>query len=201
MKHDDPFFEMFRSGLSTHEAVPSAAVWEKVNARTKKGGFWQLSWTQMNVFYLIAASAMVAGLFVGTSTYNQHAAGLSVQQISTLIFDREASVMEETTLSISEVSETMVATTNRSRKNTSEATSMEKAEVNHSGSTQETASAETQENLSAAESLIPSIPIEEIPTNDNLVEVKSDLSNLKSALDSNNDKLFLRIPVRVKVDD
>ncbi|MDG1262508.1 MAG: hypothetical protein P8H59_10250 [Flavobacteriales bacterium] len=65
-RHDDPFFEMFREGLQGYEATPPAGAHAAIKSKVAKGGgFFHFSWNRLNVYYAsLMVGAGLAAMFV-----------------------------------------------------------------------------------------------------------------------------------------
>lgn len=192
-KHNDPFFEMFREGLANHEVAPSAGSWDAIRSQTTRGGFWRFAWNSLNVFYVVAAAGLLSAIAMTsfTTSFTANSIHTSEEKI-----DLKRMVFNATQLVETEELEAPAAQPQRIQR-TQMPILTQVGETNEP----EMEVIQEQEPLVIVSQEGSNTQEEFMQTVDPLLEVNADLSNLKEALKAEGDKVYLKIPVKVTVED
>ena len=200
-KHNDPFFEMFREGLANHEVAPSGASWDAIRSQTTRGGFWRFAWNSLNIFYVVAAAGLLSAIAMTSIPGSSPSARILRDTDESIDLSRAVAVCAESN-AIGNVIATPMVSMNAKRNEpvgNDPQVRTEPAVISSDGGSLLEPVVVAQESILAE----TSTPIEElyIPVFNPHQEVSSDLSNLKEALKADGDKMYLKIPVKVMVDD
>lgn len=200
-KHNDPFFEMFREGLANHEVAPSGASWDAIRSHTTRGGFWRFAWNSLNIFYVVAAAGLLSAIAMTSIPGSSPSALILRDTDESIDLSRAVAVCAESN-AIGNVIATPMVSMNAKRNEpvgNDPQVRTEPAVISSDGGSLLEPVVVAQESILAE----TSTPIEElyIPVFNPHQEVSSDLSNLKEALKADGDKMYLKIPVKVTVED
>ncbi|MBI1266143.1 MAG: hypothetical protein GC193_01800 [Cryomorphaceae bacterium] len=202
-KHNDPFFEMFREGLANHEVAPSGASWDAIRSQTTRGGFWRFAWNSLNIFYVVATAGLLSAIALSSFQGTSPSARILRDTSESIDLNRAVAEMVESNATENAVTTAMVASSAKRRASSQRQVPSEPIIF-----------VQTPRVFVSAPVLEPAEAIEEgilaetatpeevyIPVFNPLQEVNADLSNLKDALKADGDKMYLKIPVKVTVED
>ncbi|MDP4827774.1 MAG: hypothetical protein NWR73_08810 [Flavobacteriales bacterium] len=200
-KHNDPFFEMFRKGLANHEVAPSGASWDAIRSQTTRGGFWRFAWNSLNIFYVVAAAGLLSAIAMTSFPGSSPSARILRDTEEAIELSRAVAVFAESNATENVVATSIVSTTAKRNQPVGYEPQVrtEPSIIVSGGGSMLEPVVVTQESILAE----TSIPTEElyVPVFNPHQEVSSDLSNLKDALKADGDKMYLKIPVKVTVED
>ena len=86
-KHEDQFFEMFRSSLKDFSPEVPDAIYAGVRSKMKRKNFFAFSWNSLNFWYLAMAGGAVAAVLTVDGPTDQSMSSLkSIEQMDEMVY-------------------------------------------------------------------------------------------------------------------